>query len=293
MTSSDKQQIKENLNKDNLQQQIMDQFDSIHYSLEFETRWGTLIRGFGLGVYGNLYSLYSLGAQGIEDLVYENGIIAGYGFELGSLKLGFSGKFALLVADDPSIPFRIRQSVNKQQILYGYAWGLDAGLIWEPVESLRFGLVLNDFIGSITRESDMSKGTIQDIFDGTIDNPSGGYSFALDMSMGVSWQPQWRVIQPKLSIDFYDIIGLIRTTKGNHSGLEHFYATDVSIFLRHIRAGANLRFWGFFDIGLNYYMEYITLGVGLDIAFFEIFAEVRMKHNFEDIGVNGMLRLKF
>lgn len=295
ITNADLSQIVANMGSSDLQEEIMNQFNSVTYNLEFENRFGTLIRGFGLGIYTNLYLLYSLGAQGIQDLLYESGVIAGYGFDLGPLSLGFSGKLSLLLADDPTKPFNIQQDLRQQQILYGYAWGFDAGLIWEPIESLRFGLVLNDFVGSITKQRDMARGTIANFLDGEISQPNSGYSFALDMSLGMTWEPNTKIVRPKFSLDFYDFIGMIRSLEAseNYSGLEEFYQSKASIFSRHMRIGANLQFLGFLNLGASYYMEYLTLGVGLDIAIFELFLEVKAKHDFSDVGANALLKVKF
>lgn len=293
MPPEDTIKIQENLQDGELQEKIMYQFDSIRYNLEFETRFGTLIRGFGLGIYGNLYALYSLGAQGIQDLVYENGIITGYGFEIGSLSLGFSGKFALLLTDDPSRPFRINDPLIEQYILYGHSWGLDAGLIWEPATNWRFGLVFNDIIGSITQQDHMKQGTVKSFLAKSLDIPNAGYTFSLDMSLGLSWQPNGKNIHPKFSIDFYDIIGLIRATQENYSGLEEYYESTVSQFLRHMRVGVDIAFLEFLSVGINYYMEYITLGIGLDISFLDFSIEIKTRQDFDDIGLNAMVKLRF
>lgn len=279
-----------------LQTTIMSQFDEVVYSVEAGARLGTLIKGFGFGLYGNTYFLYSLGAQGIQDMIFETGVVAGYGFNLGSsFSLGFSGKFALLLADDPLYPFNIAQGeVSNQQILYGYAWGVDAGLIWEPVSSFRMALLFSDIIGSVTPIDDMASGTVGDFMSGNVSGPSGGYTWNLDVGTGLSWQPDWRVVRPKFSLDFYDLVGLVREYNDtNYTSLKDFYSSDLNPFLWHMRVGANLRFFNFLDVGASYYREYITLGLGVDIAFFEAFIEVKTKQNFSDVGANAMLKIKF
>ena len=294
---ADLDQMSANLDSDStLQADLMNQFDSVVYSVEAGARLGTLIKGFGFGLYGNTYFLYSLGAQGIQDMIFETGVVAGYGFNLGSsFSLGFSGKFALLLADDPFYPFNIAQGeVSNQQILYGYAWGLDAGLIWEPVNSFRMALLFSDIIGSVTPIDDMASGTVGDFMSGNVSGPSGGYSWNIDIGTGLSWQPDWKVIRPKFSLDFYDLVGLTRElTDENYSSLRDFYSVDSNPILWHMRVGANLRFFNFLDVGASYYREYITLGLGVDIAFFEAFVEVKTKQNFSDIGANAMLKIKF
>ena len=286
--------IASNMSDPALQEALMNQFDSVRYSMELEARLGTLIRGFGFGLYNNTYALYSLGAQGIEDMLTETGAVAGYGFDLGPFKLGVSGKFALLLADNPMYPFNIEEPISDQQVQYGYAWGVDAGAIWEPVDSLRFAVVFNDVIGSVTKDEDMATGTVGEFIDGNISGPSGGYSWTFDISAGMSWQPDWQGIRPQFSLDFYDIIGLARESNDeSYSGLEDFYQSGGPLFLRHMRVGANVRFLGFLDVGASYYMEYITLGAGIDISFFEFFVEAKAKHNFEDVGANAMLKVKF
>ena len=280
----------------NLQTDLMNQFDTVVYSVEAGARLGTLIKGFGFGIYGNTYFLFSLGAQGIQDMIFEVGAVAGYGFNLGShFSMGFSGKFALLTADDPLKPFSIAQGeLDAQQILYGYAWGLDAGLIWEPVSSFRVALLLSDIIGSVTPIDDMARGTVGEFLSGNISGPSGGYAWNIDIGTGLSWQPEWKVVRPKFSLDFYDLVGLTREyTDENYSSLRDFYSADSNPILWHMRLGANLRFFKFLDVGASYYREYISLGVGVDIKYFEAFVEVKTKQNFSDVGANAMLKIKF
>ena len=60
-----------------------------------------------------------------------------------------------------------------------------------------------------------------------------------------------------------------------------------------MRLGANVRFLGFLDVGASYYLEYITLGAGVDFKFIETFLEVKAKQNFEDVGANMMVKMKF
>jgi hypothetical protein len=283
------------INKD-LQADVMNQFDTVVYSVEAGARLGTLIKGFGFGLYGNTYFLYSLGAQGIQDMIFEVGAVAGYGFNLGShFSMGFSGKFALMTADNPLHPFSIAEGeINTQQILYGYAWGLDAGLIWEPVSSFRVALLLSDIIGSVTPVDGMAEGTVGDFLSGNVAGPSGDYAWNIDVSTGLSWQPDWKVVRPKFSLDFYDLVGLYREyNDASYSSLQDLFSADSNPILWHMRVGANLRFFKFLDVGASYYREYFTLGAGVDIKFFEAFVEVKTKQNFSDVGANAMLKIKF
>jgi len=278
-----------------LQADVMNQFDNIIYSVEAGLRIGTLINGFGFGLYGNTYFLYSLGAQGIQELLFETGAVAGYAFDLGPFSLGFSGKFSLLLADDPLYPFSITEGqIENQQILYGYAWGLDAGLIWEPVDSFRMAVLFSDIIGSVTPVDDMASGTIGDFFDGNVAGPTGSYAWNLDVGTGLAWQPDWRVVRPKFSLDFYNLVGLVRELNDeSYTGLQDIYQSDATTFLRHMRVGANLRFFNFLDVGTSYYMEYISLGVGVDIKFLEAYVEVKTKQDFSDVGGSALLKIKF
>lgn len=292
---SDLEQIAENLQDQTLQKNIMEQFDSIQYNLEMEARLGTLIKGIGFGIYVNNYSLYSLGAQGIRDMLFEMGAVLGYGFELGPFSLGVSGNFSMLLADDPRMPFNIVQPLENQQVLYGYAWGLDVGAIWEPLDSWRFAVVLDNILGSVTQEEDMAIGSVDDVLSGNIGKPNSDYNFTLDMSVGMSWQPKVGAVRPKFSLDFYDFIGMTRSLKEgeSYSNIERLYISSAPTFLRHMRVGANVRFLNFLDVGASYYMEYITVGLGLDIYFIELFLEARTKHNFSDVGADLMLKFKF
>lgn len=296
-STADLNQIATKLSSDlPLQAELMEQFDEVSYSVEAGARLGTLIKGFGFGLYGNTYFLYSLGAQGIQDVIFETGAVAGYGFNIGSkVSLGFSGKFALLMADNPSFAFNIAQGeLQNQQILYGYAWGLDAGVIWEPVKSLSLALIFSDIIGSVTPVSDMASGTVGDFLDGNITGPSGGYEWTIDVSTGITWQPDWRVVQPKFSLDFYDLVGLTREyTDENYNSFRDFYSSETNPFLWHMRVGANFRFFKFLDIGASYYREYFTLGLGVDIKFFELFVEVKTLQDFSNVGANALVKIKF
>ena len=287
--------IASNMSDPALQEDVMNQFDNITYSVETGIRIGTLINGFGFGLYGNTYFLYSLGAQGIQDLLFETGAVAGYAFDLGPISLGFSGKFSLLLADDPLYPFNITKGqIKNQQILYGYAWGLDAGLIWEPVDSFRMAILFSDIIGSVTPVDDMASGTIGDFLEGNVAGPDGGYAWNLDVGAGLAWQPDWRVVRPKFSLDFYNLVGLVRELNDeSYTGLQDLYQSDATTFLRHMRVGANLRFFNFLDVGTSYYMEYISLGVGVDIKFLEAYVEVKTKQNFSDVGGSALLKIKF
>jgi len=293
--SGDLDIIASNMSDPGLQEDVMNQFDNISYTVEAGLRVGTLINGFGFGLYGNTYFLYSLGAQGLHDMLFETGAVAGYAFDMGPFSLGFSGKFALLLADDPMYPFNITDGqIKDQQILYGYAWGLDAGLIWEPVDSFRMAVLFSDIIGSVTPVEDMASGSLGDFLDGNIAGPDGSYAWNLDVGAGLAWKPDWRVVQPKFSLDFYNIVGLVRELSDeSYSGVQDFYQSEATTFLRHMRVGANLRFFNFLDVGSSYYMEYISLGVGVDIRFLEAYVEVKTKHDFSDVGGSALLKIKF
>ncbi|MDT8297851.1 MAG: hypothetical protein RQ801_06100, partial [Spirochaetaceae bacterium] len=213
----------------------------------------------GLGIYNNDYFLYSLGAQGIEDMIFKTGAVAGYGFDVGPFGLGVSGKFALILADDPMYPFNIASGqIKNQQVLYGYTWGVDAFL------------------------------------SGGAAGPSGGYTWSTDIGMGLTWQPEWRFIRPKFSLDMYDMVAMVREYKDpDYSGVQDFYLSDAEPFLRHMRVGANLRFLGFLDVGAGYYLEYITWGAGVDLKIFEAFLELKTKQNLSDVGANAVMKVKF
>ncbi|OQX29403.1 MAG: hypothetical protein B0D92_03970 [Spirochaeta sp. LUC14_002_19_P3] len=294
-SQSDREEIGKNLQDEALRVDLMKQLESIGFNLEAEARIGTLIRGIGLGLYANTYLLFSLGALGIQDLLYETGIIGGYGFDVGNFSLGFSGKFATLAVDDPNKPFNMRDP-NSGAILYGYAWGIDAGVIWEPLDSLRIGLVLNDIIGSKTKLDNMLPGTLGELINTSIPLPEFDYTFSLDLSMGITWAPEGGIVKPKFGLDFYNILGMFRAMAdggANYSGLEEFYQTAASTPFRYMRIGANMEFWGFLNLGANWYMEYITFGIGLDIAVFELFIDFKVKQDFTEIGTEVMFKIKF
>ena len=293
LSAGDLSTLASNASSPAVQQAIMDQFSQVNYNLEAELRTGTLINGIGFGIYNNDYALFSLGAQGIEDLVVETGAVAGYGFDMGPFSLGFSGKFALILADDPMYPFNVNDPRN-QQILYGYAWGVDAGAIWEPFQGFRVAVLLSDIIGSVTPVEDMASGTLGDFLAGNVAGPSGGYAFNFDVGTGVTWQPEWKGLSPKFSLDFYDIVGLVReVSDASYSGVQDFYMSDASPVLRHLRAGASLRILGILDLAAGWYQEYITVGAGVDAGFIQAFLELKTKQNFSDVGADAMIKLSF
>ncbi len=255
--------------------------DDLKVNVESTVKIGTLIKGFGIGVYGNAYTNLDAKALGFKPLIGETGIKAGYGFNVGPFGLGVSGDFAVIgnIADSSVDDFMTADMV------YGYAWGLDAGMTFDILPSLTVGAVLTDIIGSY-----IDSGTTYTNLDflmngGTPPALESSYTFDLDLDFGVTWAPvigNGKLLAPKFHADYYDFIGLFRTPPSDFQG-----------FMNHMRFGAELELLSFINFKAMYYQEFFTLGAGVDLLFFEVFGEFLFNQEFTDIGGSVLVKLHF
>ena len=243
---------------------------------------GFLIKGFGLGVYGNAVGVSFLDPVnqnfGLETIHSEVGAITGFGFNLfeGKLALGVSGNYGVLMKNTSPVSFDNFTSLlggTAGTISYGYTWGVDIGAIWRPTPSIGVGVVFNDVVGyteaDMPYQADGIEGFImQEAF--WID--SLNYRFTMDMDMGVSWQPDWRFVRPRMGLDLYNVIGYSRAVADNGDTFgEAMYRS-----LEHIRVGAEFTFFDFLKVGGQYYNHFVSVGAGLDLLFLELYGEFKV-----------------
>ena len=247
-------------------------------NVEATVKMGTLIHGFGIGVYGNAYSVLDAASMGFSSMIGESGVKAGYGFNLGPLGLGVSADFAML-GYIPSASIADLMTIN---MVYGYAWGIDFGATFDILPSLTVGAVMTDIIGSY---ADAGTTTLEELMLGT--TPSTDipytYSFDMDLDVGVTWAPDLgKLLKPSFSVDYYDFIGMFRNPP----------ATFQDAF-NHMRFGAELELLTFLNVKAQYYQEFFTLGAGVDLLFLEVFGEFLFNQEFTDIGASVLVKLHF
>jgi hypothetical protein len=260
---------------------LEDALGDLEVTVEFTTKAGTLINGFGLGVYGNVYSILDAGAMGFENMIIETGVKGGYGFNLGPLALGFSADLAMVgdLTYYGSVSMSDYAELSNQMMVYGYAWGIDAGVTYEVFDWLSVGAVMTDIIGSY---SPAGETTLEDFVSGDSGTSIPfDYSFDTDLDFGVTFTPQLgKLLKPSFSIDYYDFIELFRTPPEN--------LQDV---VDHVRLGASLELLTFINLRSQYYQEYFTVGAGVDLIVVEIFGEFLFKQTFDDIGGAVLVKL--
>lgn len=252
-------------------------------SVEFTTKIGTLIKGFGIGVYGNVYSVLDAGAMGFETLIGETGIKAGYGFPLGPINLGISGDFAFVgdftPSGAPAFGIDAIADIANRTMLYGYAWGFDVGATFDILPSLTVGAVMTDIIGSYNPTTETTLNTFSSsAIDAT-------YEFDLDLDFGITWAPKLgkgKLFNASFSADYYDFIGMFREPPSEFQ--------DV---VDHMRFGAHIELLSFINARAQYYQEYFTLGAGVDLLVLEVFGEFMFKQTFDDIGGALLVKLHF
>ena len=242
---------------------------------------GFLIKGFGLGVYDNAVAVAFMDPAsqeyGMETIHNELGVISGFGFNLfeGKLALGVSGNYGILMKNTSPVGFDSFDQLfsGTGTIRYGYTWGVDIGAIWRPAPSLGVGVVCNDVVGYTEADMPYTADGIagfmtQEAF--WID--SLNYQFTMDMDMGISWQPDWRFVRPRMGLDLYNVIGYGRDVAENGDTFSQaMYRT-----LEHIRVGAEFTFFDFLKVGGQYYDHYLSVGAGLDLLFLELYGEFKV-----------------
>lgn len=267
---------------------------------------GFLIKGFGLGIYDYAIGVAFMdpGTQvyGMKTIYNELGVIAGGGFNLfeGKLALGISGNYGILMRNTSPVGFEDFNTLlnDPNTINYGYTWGVDLGAIWRPTPALGIGVVFNDVVGYTETDTPYSADGIFGLIDsGAYLMDSLDYKFTMDMDAGITWQPDWRFVRPKLSFDMYNVIGYARNVADNGDNFESaMYRT-----LEHMRFGANFTFFEFLKVGGQFYDHYLSVGAGLDLLFLELYGEVMIRDDaftasdLGDIPIGGdlMVRIHF
>ncbi len=183
-------------------------------------------------------------------------------------------------------------------INYGYTWGVDLGAVWRPTPALGIGLVFNDVIGYTEVDTPYSADGIMGFIDSSAYMmDSVQYKFTMDMDAGITWQPDWRFVRPKLSFDMYNVIGYAEDVAENGDTFKEAMNRTLS----HMRFGANFTFFDFLKIGGQYYDRYLSVGAGLDLLFLELYGEVKIhdevfyNSDINDVPIGGdlMIRLHF
>ncbi len=267
---------------------------------------GFLIKGFGLGIYDHAMGVAFMdpGTQvyGMKTIYNELGVIAGGGFNLfeGKLALGISGNYGMLMRNTSPVGFEDFNTLlnDPNTINYGYTWGVDLGAVWRPTPALGIGVVFNDVVGYTETDTPYSADGIFGLIDsGAYLMDSLVYKFTMDMDTGITWQPDWRFVHPKLSFDMYNVIGYARDVADNGDDFESaMYRT-----LEHMRFGANFTFFEFLKVGGQFYDHYLSVGAGLDLLFLELYGEVKIRDDaftasdLGDIPIGGdlMVRIHF
>ncbi|MBN2656787.1 MAG: hypothetical protein JXR86_06985 [Spirochaetales bacterium] len=266
---------------------IANALGNLQVTLEFTTKMGTLINGFGLGVYGNAYSVLDAGEMGFDSLIAETGIKTGYGFKIGNLGLGLSGDFAMIgdFTYDGGISMMEIAEIMNQTMYYGYAWGIDAGVTLDILPSLTIGAVMTDLIGTYNYAGHT---TLENMLSGTTAIPlTYTYQFDLDLDLGITWAPklgEGKILNASFSADYYNIVSLFRPET------RPLTAQDA---LKNMRLGAQIQLLSFINARAQYYQEYFTLGAGVDLLFIEVFGEFQFKQTFDDIGAAALVKLHF
>ena len=269
---------------------------------------GFLIKGFGLGVYDQATAVAFMDSAsqefGIKTIYNELGIIAGGGFNLfkGKLAIGFSGNYGILTKNASPVGFDDFNTLinDPDTVKYGYNWGIDLGAVWRPTPALGVGIVFNDVIGYSQVNMPYYANGFLGIFESgayLMDSDNVQYEFSMDMDAGITWEPDWRFVRPKLSFDMYNVIGYARDVADNGDTFEE----AMNRTLYHMRFGANFTFFDFLKIGTQYYDRNLSFGAGLDLLFLELYAEFKMSDeifynsDINDVPLGGdlMVRIHF
>jgi len=262
---------------------------------------GFLVKGWGLGVYDQATTVAFMDPAtqqyGLETIYNELGVIAGGGFTVmdGKLAFGLSGNYGILMKNTSPVAVDSFDTLINGSINYGYSWGLDLGAIWRPTPSLGVGVVFNDVVGYTEADTPRTaagfEGLIQDqaFLMNSLD-----YQFTMDIDAGITWQPDWRFVTPKISADLYNVIGYARDVADEGDDFEAaMYRT-----LEHIRVGANFTFFDFLKVGGQYYDHYLSVGAGLDLLFLELYGEFKIQDqavfadNLGDVPIGGDITVR-
>ncbi len=282
LSAGDLTDIENNIS--NNQEQILEEaLGELEVMIEFTTKVGTLIKGFGVGVYANAYSVLDAGAMGFDTLIGETGVKVGYGFPIGPINLGVSGDFAMIgdFSGDSALTMDMLGDIANQTMYYGYAWGLDVGATFDILPTLTVGAVMTDIIGTYTYAgtSTLSNFTSNKV------KLNSSYEFDLDLDFGITWAPKLgngKLFNASFSADYYNFIGMFREPP-----------SDFQDVLNHMRFGAHIELLSFINARAQYYQEFFTLGAGVDLLFLEVFGEFMFNQSFDDIGAGVLVKLHF
>ena len=265
---------------------------------------GFLIKGWGLGIYDHAVGVAYMDpvdqTYGLKTIYNELGAIAGGGFNVldGKLALGLSGNYGILMRNTDPVGFEDFDTLINGSVNYGYSWGVDVGAIWRPTPALGVGVVLNDIVGSTQADTPYTAAGISGFFeDGSYLMDEFDYEVTIDVDAGISWQPDWRFVRPKLGIDLYNVVGYGRDVADNGDDFE----AAMYRSLEHLRLGANFTFFDFLKIGAQYTNHYVSAGLGLDLLFLELYGEFKIhdqgfyEDDWGDVPIGGdlMVRIHF
>ena len=240
---------------------------------------GFLIKGWGMGIYdqamGVAYIDPSSTTYGLKTIYNELGVIAGGGFTVldGKLAFGVSANYGLLMqASD--IAFEDFNTLIDGSINYGYSWGVDLGAIWRPAPSLGIGVVFNDVIGWTEADTPRTAAGLLGLLDeGAYLMNDFGYKFTMDVDAGITWHPDWRFVEPQFSVDLYNLIGYGRDIADEGDD----FKAAMYRSLEHMRVGMGFTFFDFFKLRGQYFNHYLSVGVGLDLLFLELYGELKVE----------------
>ncbi len=268
-------------------------------------RAGFLHNGFGLGLYNHMMGTVILDPnkqeQSLDSVFYEFGAIVGYGFTLPetSISLGVSGNFGTLIKNEHSVSLYEIEGLFDRGLRYGYIWGIDAGVVWQPMPELRFGIVFNDIIGSNQMDTPYYAEGLNELFNNEdlIAEAEHEYKFSLDMDIGATLLAEKGKMKSQFSLDFYDFIGFLREVESNNDSFQD----AMYRALGHVRLGAKLTLFKVLKLAAQYHNNYVGFGMGLDIAFFELFCEAKIhdsvdQHRYDEdipIAMDIMARVYF
>lgn len=293
LTEDDYQQISQNVQNDPaiLSNSL---FAKTKIAATAELTSGFLINGWGGGLYARQGVSCDMGILGLSDLVGEYGIIGGGGLALGPILLGATLDVGILTTHD-NIPFTSIPGFMDQEMVWGYIWGLDVGIIFKPVDSFSIGVVCRDIVGS-NIPTGGGRTTLAEFLGAQAQPSSLGYEFTFDFDFGITFNPDFGFVSPKFSFEYYNVIDLFRYGYDNPDAT----AEEVgSLILNWMRIGASVEFFDFLQVGGQYYNHFFAIGAGVDLAAFQLYGEFIFSDTvFEEpddaeIGVNIILRLHF
>ncbi len=243
-------------------------------------RAGFLLKGFGLGIYSHIMGTLLLDPDrqelSVDSVFNEFGTIIGYGFTIPdtSISLGFSSNFGTLVGNEDSVSLNELSTLFDQGIRYGYIWGIDAGVVWRPIPMLSLGIVFNDIVGSNQIDTPYYAEGLNGLFsNGNVyTDYNYEYEFSFDMDIGVALLFESGKVKSQFSLDFYDFIDFLRKAESNGDSFQDIMYSALG----HFRIGANWTLFKVLKLAAQYHNNYVGIGMGLDLLFFELYGEAKI-----------------